>query len=96
MQYKDLPVRWKIKIKEFLHSKGKEADSLSASDFAPNQSIYIQFEDDSLAKFRYAFVLEAPEWGELGLFTEHCGYHLFQTSGLDWQQIIYIPDEEEI
>jgi hypothetical protein len=28
-------------------------------------------------RFSRAVVIEAPDLGELGIFTEHCGYHIF-------------------
>jgi hypothetical protein len=37
----------------------------------------ITFEDDSKVEFKYAFVIQAPEMREVGVFTEHCGYHIF-------------------
>lgn len=40
--------------------------------------VHIEFEDDSKIEFRYAFAIEAPELKEIAVFTEHCGYHLFQ------------------
>ena len=33
--------------------------------------------DGSQAFFRFAFFIQAPEWQELAVFTEHCGYHIF-------------------
>lgn len=85
MTYEDLPVRWKQKIEDHLHSIGdSERKSLRSSDFPLGQKAILRFEDGSFAEFRYPLLIHAPELQELGLFTEHCGYHLFQTGGLSW------------
>ncbi len=39
------------------------------------------FEDDSIASFKYAILIEAPELDEIGVFTEHRGYHIFPLGG---------------
>ncbi len=78
MKHADLPERWKQKIAEHLDKEGRKEDSkLSAFDFNPNQEVELKFEDDSFANFKYAFIIRAPEFGEIGVFTEHCGYHIF-------------------
>ncbi|MBK8093904.1 MAG: hypothetical protein IPK32_18490 [Verrucomicrobiaceae bacterium] len=41
----------------------------------------ITFEDGSKASFYYAILIEAPELNEVGVFTEHCGYHIFPLGG---------------
>lgn len=82
MKYEDLPQRWKTKIIEYLRSKGEgKRTQLSAYDFSLNQKVKLTFEDESFAEFKYAFVIEAPELGEIGVFTEHCGYHIFYSGG---------------
>jgi hypothetical protein len=50
---------------------------LEAGDFPTARVAHIEFPDGSAAQFRYAIVVEAPEIGEVGVFTEHCGYHIF-------------------
>jgi hypothetical protein len=47
----------------------------------PSGIVKLVFDDGSQATFRYAVVIEAPELQELGVFTEHCGYHLFPLAG---------------
>lgn len=82
MKHEDLPQRWKLKIREYLDSQGeKERSHLNAHDLFPNRTIAIKFEDDSFAEFRYALVINAPEFQEVGVFTEHCGYHIFNMRG---------------
>ncbi len=78
MKYNDLPERWKKKIDEYLTKMGKvQFKQLSAYDFPQNKSIKMTFPDGSKVLFHYAFTIEAPEFQEIGVFTEHCGYHLF-------------------
>lgn len=78
MRREDLPERWKLKLQECLTTKGStKTEKLSTSEFPSDTTVSIQFEDDSHVEFRYAFVIEAPEFREVAVFTEHCGYHLF-------------------
>lgn len=84
MQYKDLPERWQQKISQYLELKGEGHETnLGASDFPANKVARIKFPDGSFAEFRYTLVMEAPEFNEVGIFTEHCGYHIFNLSGID-------------
>lgn len=90
MKHKDLPERWKLKIVDYLKSTDEEhRNQLNAYDFFPNRKVEIKFEDDSFAEFRYALVINAPEFNEVGVFTEHCGYHIFNLGGT---YINYIED----
>jgi len=82
VNHADLPARWKEKIKEFLKKQGEpEREELNAYDFFSNQIVKMKFDDDSFAEFRYPLVIEAPELNEVGIFTEHCGYHIFNMAG---------------
>ncbi|MCB2377722.1 hypothetical protein LGH70_09030 [Hymenobacter sp. BT635] len=78
MRHSDLPERWKTKLQDYLTAKGSNRETLSASDFLAESIVHIEFEDDSKIEFRYAFAIKAPELKEIAVFTEHCGYHLFQ------------------
>lgn len=84
MRYDDLPERWKVKLQQHVATTGGgEFRGLSASDFL-SSTVAITFEDDSRVEFKYAFVVEAPEFREVAVFTEHCGYHIFPLyEGLD-------------
>lgn len=83
MKHEDLPDRWKRKIIAHLRANGKEDRTrLNAYDFPLGQSLRLTFEDDSFAAFQYAFVITAPELKEIGVFTEHCGYHIFNLEGI--------------
>jgi hypothetical protein len=88
MRYDDLPERWKAKLQQHVATiGGGELRGLSASIFS-SSTVAITFEDNSRVEFRYAFVIEAPELREVGVFTEHCGYHIFPLyDGLDLQII---------
>ena len=82
MTHEDLPQRWKDKIKAYLKSHGEEDRvKLGAYDFFANQIAQVKFEDGSFAEFRYPLVINAPEFKEVGIFTEHCGYHIFNLGG---------------
>ena len=50
-------------------------------DFPCSHSVNVTFDDGSTASFRYAILIEAPELNEVGIFTEHCGYHIFPLGG---------------
>ena len=82
MRHEDLPERWKNKIREYLKRHGEpEREKLNAYDFFSGQVAKVKFADGSFAEFRYPLVIEAPELNEVGIFTEHCGYHIFIMSG---------------
>jgi hypothetical protein len=88
MRYNDLPERWKAKLQQHVATTGGgEFRGLSASTFS-SSTVAITFEDDSRVEFRYAFVIQAPEMREVGVFTEHCGHHIFPLyEGLNLQII---------
>ncbi len=74
----DLPERWKQKLQEYLIAKGStRPEKLGASEFPSETTVKIRFEDYSQVEFRNSFIIEAPEFREVAVFTEHCGYHLF-------------------
>ncbi|QNE39785.1 hypothetical protein F1C16_09560 [Hymenobacter sp. NBH84] len=66
------------KLRNYLTAKGSSPETLSVSDFPVSSMVRIELEDDSKVEFRYAFAIEAPEFKEIAVFTEHCGHHLFQ------------------
>jgi hypothetical protein len=79
MRHADLPERWKAKVREHLTATGEtKYVTLSSYHFPLNSLVRINFEDGSTVEFKHAFVIKAPEWQEVAVFTEHCGYHLFQ------------------
>ena len=85
MNRKDLPERWALKINQYLKLKGSKYESLSAGDFHSNKTIEIEFEDGSFAQFKYPLVIEAPEWEEIGVMTEHWGYFLFHQDTITYK-----------
>jgi hypothetical protein len=82
MTYEDLPQRWKQKLKKWLISQGEyQRERPSAHVFNAEVVAKIKFEDESYAEFNNALIIEVPEWNEVGVFTEHCGYHIFSLGG---------------
>lgn len=86
MKHKDLPQRWQDKIEKYLSEHGHEYNRkykrFSAYDFSVNSHIKITFEDGSHAFFKYAFYWIEELWKEVAVFTEHCGYHIFNLGEL--------------
>ncbi|MFO0950164.1 MAG: hypothetical protein U0835_03240 [Isosphaeraceae bacterium] len=73
-----VPEAWKPRLRRYLReTRGEDRERLSAGDFPSDQSVIIRFPDGSHALFRYAFALEDVSAGEVAVFTEHCGYHVF-------------------
>lgn len=71
-----IPDRWQQRLESYLAEISSEPRTrLSASDF--QHSVSIRFADGSYALFRHAFYLTSDELGEIVVFTEHCGYHVF-------------------
>jgi hypothetical protein len=74
-------------VAEELSSKlGRPAEEiiekgLSAYDFNADE-VKIVFDDGSSANFKYSFYVENPIKNVIAVFTEHCGYHLFRSSGV--------------
>ncbi len=94
MKHEDLPERWKNKIKEYQEKLGVfNTTKLSAYDFFTNKIAKIKFEDGSYAEFRYPLIINAPEFSEAGVFTEHCGYHIFNLGGT-YINLVEIDDNE--
>lgn len=71
----ELPARWQSKVEAYLKRPGAKYKELSIADFVNHLSI--AFEDGSTAYFRYSFYLIDESEGEIAVFTEHCGYHVF-------------------
>ena len=75
MKFDDLPIRWKEHVKRYLVESGGKYSQISLADFMNN--LRIRFEDGSSSEFIYAFYLVDNNSHELGVFTEHNGYHIF-------------------
>lgn len=83
MNHNDLPPRWRTKLAEWIHQHtGGTRDQLKAGDVPIDQKLLLKFDDGSEASFNYAIAIEAPHLQEVGVFTEHCGYHVFFSPGL--------------
>jgi hypothetical protein len=71
----DLPPRWRERIAQYLTRPEAQYPKISSADFTAN--LRIEFGDGSNAFFNYAFYIADPAIGEVAVFTEHCGYHVF-------------------
>lgn len=82
-----LPDHWKrwIAARAETVSAGRHR-RLGVQDF-PRASVQLQFEDGSTATFRYAFAVADVARGELAVFTEHCGYHVFPLAGTECEPV---------
>jgi hypothetical protein len=69
-----LPDHWQ----QWLRERGR----LSVADFGQSK-VLLRFVDGSSAFFEYAFFTVDEKRGELAVFTEHCGYHVFRLVSLD-------------
>ena len=86
MQRHDLPDRWLRRLEAYTDEtyggdyryRGK----LGATDFSTSSLVRVGFPDGSSAEFRFAFFIAAPDWNEVGVFTEHCGYHILPSVDL--------------
>jgi hypothetical protein len=54
---------------------------LYVGDF-PHQVVEIEFDDESSARFRWAFYIESRSKKAVGVFTEHCGYFVLPIVGV--------------
>ena len=74
-----LPTHWKQWVETYVNKKeGRKLKVLNAGDF--HGLVKVDFPDGSHAVFMYAFYAIDEEKGELAVFTEHCGYHIFPLS----------------
>jgi hypothetical protein len=73
-----VPEAWKSRLRAYLSGKyGEPRDRLSCGDFPIGQGVLIRFPDGSSVQFRSAFALTDETAGEVAVFTERCGYHVF-------------------
>lgn len=73
-----VPDAWKWRLRQYIRERcGEERDGLTAGDFPAGQAVIIRFPDGSYAHFRHAFAIMDASAGEVAVFTEHCGYHVF-------------------
>jgi hypothetical protein len=77
MRQDELPERWQTRVTDLALrlSKGRHR-SLGASGFA-GESLRITFPDGSSVFFKHAFAVCDDPAGEIAVFTEHCGHHIF-------------------
>jgi hypothetical protein len=83
-----VPDAWKARLRQYLRERsGQDRDRLSARDFSPGQSVSIRFPDGSYVLFRYAFAIRDEKVGEVIVFTEHCGYHVFPLGDAEVEEL---------
>jgi hypothetical protein len=76
--FPQVPETWKARLRQYIRERsGEDRDFLRAGDFSSRQSIHIRFPDGSFVFFRFAFALVDEPTGQVAVFTEHCGYHVF-------------------
>lgn len=98
MKHQDLPQRWKDKIELYLINQGSKWKQLSAYDFSSDSNLKITFDDGSFAFFKDSFYWLDEKNREIAVFTEHCGYHIFNLpelliETLDWEGTIIKTDD---
>ena len=82
MKHADLPDRWKQRLVQWIRQFADDhRTELCGDDFPMSYDVALRFDDDSEAIFRYALAIEEPNLNEVGVFTEHCGYHIFPLGG---------------
>lgn len=88
-----VPEAWKTRLRQYLLVRyGEGRDRLSAGDFPPGQSVSLRFPDGSHALFRHAFALVDEASGEVAVFTEHCGYHVFPAGDAEVEILRVVQD----
>ena len=75
LRVSQLPHHWQKHLKSYLYTNpdGNLSDQLAVTHFKP-KGVRLVFQDDSVMEFNHAFMLHLA--GEVGLFTEHCGYYI--------------------
>jgi hypothetical protein len=82
----ELPARWRALIERRVSARsGGRFKTLGVADFPPGQVVELRFPDGSAATFQHAFFIVDEEHQEIGVFTEHCGYHVFPLPDLEYR-----------
>lgn len=77
MKHSQLPDHWKNRAADLARELSDGRYSTLGAEAFKQQAVRLRFPDGSAALFLYAFVLTDATRGELAVFTEHCGYHVF-------------------
>ncbi len=93
MKHDKLPRRWRQWVESYTEGR-KQPGRLSASDFPCDHSVSLVFPDGSTALFQFAFYVADDKRGELAVFTEHCGYHVFPLHDLAYSLIDRAAEDE--
>lgn len=62
-------------------------EGLEVGDFKVNERVELTLCDGSTMSFRYAFAMLDDEQRLVGVFTEHCGYHVFGMAALQIEEL---------
>jgi hypothetical protein len=77
-----VPDAWKPRLKEYLRDRyGEDREALHAGDFRCH--VQIRFPDGSFVFLQHAFYLLDRAAGQVAVFSEHCGYHVFPLGGAE-------------
>ncbi len=77
-----LPEKWQERLEAYaLETTDGRFKRLGASHFTDH--LKLNFPDGSSVFFFFAFHLTDEDAGELAVFTEHCGYHIFPLFGAE-------------
>ncbi len=74
---KYLPPHWQ----EWVAQHPKLSKGMLTPEF--NNHVRLQFEDGGFVFFNYAFAVVDEEHEEIAVFTEHCGYHVFNLRSVE-------------
>lgn len=78
-----IPTGFEQLVREHVRrTRGEDRGHLLVHDFPSGQAVRLRFADGSFAYFENAFYIEDRARGLLGVFTEHCGYHVFPAGDL--------------
>lgn len=67
-------------------------DGLMCRDF--KDTVRLDFEDGSRVIFNHAILVYNLDLDQIGVFTEHCGYHIFPLNGTQMKKIDYFQGDE--
>jgi hypothetical protein len=84
---------WSVRLSKRLGRPAAaiKKDGLTAYDF-PEESVTLRFEDGSNVRFESAFALDNDK--HVAVFTEHCGYHVFDQAGVVSVEILCQGEQE--
>lgn len=86
--FASLPPHWQQWVRDWALKKSQgRFDTFGASDF--RGTVRLRFVDGSYALFEHAFHALDEARKELAVFTEHCGYFVFSSEGLEYAYSVW-------